>query len=115
MARTQDIEVFRGEALTLNGTVYTTDTGDTPEDITGWTIVLTVADDNNPSTTKRITEACTLATPASGTWTGALTSAETNLEPGEYVYDVTRTDSGYVRTLTYGKFTVRGVPRLPAA
>jgi len=115
MARTQDVTIYRGEAISFPGTIYTTDTGSTPEDITGWTLAMTVADDNNPSTTKRITKACTLTVAASGTFAAAVTSAETNLEPGTYYYDVTRTDSGYVRTLVSGKFIVLGVPRLPSA
>lgn len=115
MARNTDITVFRGEDLSLSFTAYTNDTGSTPENISGWTIVFTVADDNNPSATKRIQVTCTITVAANGTHAAAITAAQLNLEPGTYYWDSTRTDSGSVRVLGYGKFIVLGVPRLPAA
>lgn len=113
MARTQNLEVFRGEDITLSGTIYTTDTGSTPEDITGWTLVLTVAEARN-STAKLLTKSGVLVTPASGTF--SVTIADTELDdipPGSYFWDLWRTDAGYERVLISGAFNLKGNARIP--
>jgi len=112
MARSTPISINRGEDITLNFTAYTTDTGTTPEDITGWTLVFTVAEASN-SATKLITKTCSIASAVAGTFTATLLSADTNIAPGRYWADVYRTNAGYVRCLYTGPFNIGSVAYKP--
>lgn len=106
--------IFRGEDVRLDFTAYTTDTGSTPQDITGWTLIFTVAEQAN-STSKLITKTCTHVVDANGTFYASLASADTDIAPGRYWCDVYRTDTGYLRCLGSGPFTLEGVAYKPAA
>lgn len=92
MARTQNITIDRGEDVVLNVTIYTTDEGTTPQDITGWTLQFNLTKTrDNP--TKLVTKAGTLVTPASGTARLAIDDTDTDgLASGGYYYDIARTD-----------------------
>lgn len=115
MARIQNVTVDRGDDITLNVQIYTTDEGTTPENITGWTLQFNLTKTrDNP--TKLITKAGTLATPASGTATVTIDDTDTDgLSSGQYFYDIARTDAGYERTLVKGTFTIEGNSRVPSA
>lgn len=114
MARTANLSIFRGEDATINFTAYTTDTGSTPQDITGWTLAFTVARKRN-STDKLLTVACSILVAASGTFKAVLADTLTDgLEPGIYFWDVWRTDSDNERCLGYGSFRIESNARIPA-
>lgn len=115
MARTTALSIYRGEDITLNFTQYTTDTGSTAEDITGWTLVFNVAREEN-SATKLITKSGTILVAASGTFRVTLLAADTaDIQPARYYWDVWRTDSGYARLLGEGAFNITASARLPPA
>lgn len=114
MARSTNIVVFRGEDVILNFTAYTTDTGTTAENITGWTLYFTVARKRN-STDKLLSIACVLLVAASGTFKATIADTDLDgLEPGIYFWDVWRTDAGSERCLGYGSFKIEGNARIPA-
>jgi len=101
MAVRNDIEFFRGEAISLSFTMTPT------TDITGWTITLTIRiNANDPAFVLQKTPA-SLTTPASGIFSFALASTETRLLVGKYAYDVQRVDSGSEATLSIGNMTVK--------
>lgn len=112
MARTANLSIFRGEDSTINFTAYTTDTGSTPQDITGWTLVFTVSEAPN-SATKLIQKTCSHLVDASGTFKATITPTDTNIQPGIYAWDVYRTDSDNVRCLGSGFFKIRSVSYKP--
>lgn len=115
MARTQHLRIDRGEDLSLPCTIYTTDTGTTPEDITGWTFLFSISKFRN-SPDKLIAKAGVIVTAASGTLTVAIDDTDTdNIEPGAYYWDLARTNAGYERTLVKGTFTIEGNARIPPA
>lgn len=115
MARKSLIGIFRGEDVTLNFTAYTTDTGSTAQNITGWTIVFTVAEVSN-STSKLITASGSITVAASGTFSVSIADTDTdNIAPGTYFWDVWRTDAGLERCLGYGAFRIQGNARIPPA
>lgn len=115
MARTQDITIDRGEDIPLNVTIYTTDDGTTPQDITGWTLEFNLTKTrDNP--TKLVTKSGSIVSAAAGTATVTLDDTDTDgLASGEYKYDIARTNAGYERTLVKGTFTIEGNSRIPAA
>lgn len=113
MARTSPITMFRGEDIVLNGTVYTTDTGSTAENISGWALSFSVAEARN-STVKLITKAGSIVSAAAGTFTVTIDDTDTDsIAPGTYFWDVWRTDSGSERLLGKGAFTIEGNARIP--
>jgi hypothetical protein len=113
MARTTPLTIYRGEDITLNFTQYTTDTGSTAEDITGWTLSFTVAREAN-STTKLLTKSCSLVVAASGTFRATVDDTDTDsIAPGRYYWDVWRTDAGFERLLGSGSFNILGNARIP--
>lgn len=114
MARTANLSIYRGEDITLNFTAYTTDTGSTAEDITGWTLSFTVSRSRN-SSDKLLTKACSIVIAASGTFRAIIADTDTdNIAPGAYFWDVWRTDAGYERLLGSGTFNILGNARIPA-
>lgn len=82
-----------------------TDGDDIAYDLTGWTIYFTVQesshqDDTDAVISKTITEH---DAPAEGKTTVTLTSDDTKIDPGRYVYDVQiKNASGDVRTIMSG-------------
>lgn len=114
MARSANVSVFRGEDPTISFTTYTTDTGTTPQNISGWTILLTVAKKRN-STDKLLSKAGSIVSESDGTFTVTIEDTDLDpIEPGTYFWDVWRTDAGSERCLGYGQFQVVGNARIPA-
>ena len=114
MAETQNLTMDRGDDITLEGTIYTTSAHTAAQDITGWTLLFTLAKRRN-STVKLISKAGSIVTAASGTFTVAIDDIDTDdIEPGTYFWDVARTNAGYERTLVKGTFTIEGNARIPA-
>lgn len=104
MARRNNLLVFRGEDALLSFTQ------DPVEDITGWTIVLTVKrylTDVAPLFTAN----ATLTSPLTGQYTAAMSAAQTGaLTPGPYLYEVTRVNTGSVAVLSIGNLVVASRP-----
>jgi hypothetical protein len=95
-----NIPFFQGEDLTLNFTLVPL------TDITGWTLTSTVKDKLGGTT--QFNPAVSITDAGRGkfqaTWTRAQTSA---LSPGDYVWDVRRTDPGSNSVLAHGEATCR--------
>jgi hypothetical protein len=104
----QRIVVYRGETATLN---FALSTG---EDITGWTLVFTVAR-NRDMVAKLFQLSASVVDGEAGTFTVALTPTHTNLLPDDYAWDVWRTNTGYEQVLAIGAFVVSGNVRIPTA
>jgi hypothetical protein len=102
----QTITVWRGEDITLEFTMVPA------RDITGWVISLTIAKNfNNPNKLIQVTG--TVTSGPNGTFSVILTSAQLDIEPGTYVYDVFRTDPGFNRILSAGTFELKADAREP--
>jgi hypothetical protein len=102
----QSIKVYRGEDITLSFTMVPS------RDITGWVISLTIAKNyNNPNKLIQVTG--TVTSGPNGTFDVILTSAQLDIEPGTYVYDVFRTDPGNLRILSVGEFIITADAREP--
>jgi hypothetical protein len=99
----QLIRVYRAEYPVIR---FTLTTG---EDISAWTLQFTVAAALN-SPTKVLEKACVVTSGPLGTFTCTLTDVETDIAPGNYYFDVWRTDAGFEELLGEGRFTI-----LPAA
>ncbi len=86
--------LIRGDNHDIVVTFYESD-GTTPINLTGGTVYFTANSSSAPETdvgaaiTKTVTSH---TTPASGVTTIRLTSGDTNIEPGEYYYDVQLVD-----------------------
>lgn len=78
---TPDFSIPKGDDTTINGTV--TGFGD----ITGYTITFSAKIDLNPNTTPIFTKTATIINGATGTFTIALTSTDTDQKPDIYNYD----------------------------
>ena len=107
MAAKQEISIYRGEDIDLNFTMSPV------ADITGWTIVFTLAERLGNPTKILNGISGTVTSGPDGTFTVSLTSAQTTITPGDYWYDVWRTDSGNKRVLAVGKFYVEDEVRIP--
>lgn len=115
----QDITVYRAGREVLNFTMNPV------VDITGWTIMFTVARMTNKerqdeltrlytaSTTKLISVQASVTSGPAGTFSVTLTTAHTDLTSDIYEYDVWRTDAGSELPLALGRFVVGGVAREP--
>jgi hypothetical protein len=106
MATITEIQVYRGEDVTLNFTMAPV------VDITGWTITFTVAQGANQKQ-KIIQKSCTLVTPASGTFKADLLAVDTDITPSTYFWDAWRMENGSRRVLAAGAFVVLPDARLP--
>lgn len=113
MAITAHISCEEGEDITLNESPAS---GQTPTSISGWTITFTLSADTDDATaalvTKTIGSGITIVSASAGTFTIALTSADTNQTPGKYVYDVRRTNAGFETVLTKGTLIINPGVRL---
>ena len=91
--------VYYGEDVTLNFTM-------TPvENITGWTLQLTVTRALG-SVTKVIQKTGEIISGAAGTFRFILVTTDTDVAPEVYQYDVWRTNAGNERLLAIGTFTI---------
>lgn len=102
----QSIKVYRGEDITINFTMVPA------RDITGWVISLTIARAYDMA--NKILQATAVNTngPA-GQFSVILTSAQLNIHPDKYVYDVFRTSPGNARILSVGDFIISADARNP--
>jgi len=98
------LTVARGEDRTYVGTHQTSATDATPIDVTNWTIQLTVKTD--PSGAPVLSKTATVTNGPAGTYTIAVAHAETLLDPGTYVMDIWRTNSGMQTLMGYGNLIV---------
>ncbi len=106
MPKVQSITVYRGEDITIPWTMSP------KKDITGWVISLTVANGyNNPNKLFQVTAFATNA--PNGKFSTILTSAQLDIEPGNYVYDLFRVDPGNLRILSVGEFIIKADARRP--
>jgi hypothetical protein len=108
LAINQTIEIYRGEEVELPFTL-------TPvTDISGWTIQFTVAKGPNSSIKTIDTMAGTITSAVDGEFSVNLTAEVTGgINPGNYYYDVWRTDADSERVIAAGLFRVLPVARLP--
>jgi hypothetical protein len=112
MAVTSNIIIEEGEDVVLS---FSPSTAQGATNITGWTLVYTMADDHDDDTTK-VTVSGAIVSAAAGTFTVTLTSAQTDLggttEPTKKVWDVRRTNSGFETCLAKGSLTINPGVRL---
>ena len=107
MASTASVTMYRGEEVLLNFTLVPV------EDISGWTILLTVAKAQD-SATKYFAKAGAIVDAVNGEFSVAIDPVDTaGLKAGSYFYDVWRMDAGAERVLAAGAFVVTGNARLP--
>lgn len=103
---TSSITVYRGEDILITFTLTTV------VDITGYTFEMSIATEEN-TPTKLIIKACSILSVSDRTFTASFTSAELNLEPATYKWDVFRTNSGSKRLLGKGDFIISSDVRFP--
>lgn len=101
MIGTDTITMYKGTDLTLPFTMNPV------EDISGWTILLTVR-----GSSVSIIKDATIDSGPDGTFHFTLADTDTDsLSPGTYDYDVFRTDSGVEEVLAIGAFVIQTVAR----
>jgi hypothetical protein len=104
MANTQDIQFYVGEDIPINAVL------DPVVDISGWAIsfVMRFTAGGLPVlVTKTVGSGITIVSGPASTFIIQMLSADTStLAPGEYVYDVQRTDVGNHRMLVLGTVTL---------
>lgn len=101
MPNIADFGFYEGEDFVQPFAIKQSD-GTTAQDITGWTIVLTVKSYFD-QTTALITKTATLTTPASGLCEVSFSRSDTSsLTPKVYAFDLSRTDSGSDSVLVVG-------------
>lgn len=102
----QSIKVYRAEDITLNFTMTP------PKDITGWVISMTVSKAfNNVNKVFQVTG--TITSGPNGQFSIIITSAQLNITPGKYAYDVFRNSPGNLRILSIGDFIIGEDARFP--
>jgi hypothetical protein len=81
---------------------------DVVKDITGWSFAFMVKDDrDDPDTEALITKALTLSgTPTDGTASLALTSTDTDIDPGTYYFDIKMIPLGGAPRTIEGTFII---------
>lgn len=100
MAQPNDLACFRGEDITYTFTMNPV------EDITAWTIAFT-ARRLMTDATALFTIAGSVTDASGGVFTIPLSAANTSQAPGQYVYDIWRTDSGSATPLSIGTWTIK--------
>jgi hypothetical protein len=107
MATITPIELYRGDVQQLNFTL------ESPEDITDWEIVFTLARQKN-MTTKLFEKVCDHTDQVNGVFQTVIENEDTSdLPTGRYYWDVWRTNSGEERILGLGTFTINPDVREP--
>jgi hypothetical protein len=106
MPNNADFSFFEGEDFTQPFEIRQAD-GTTDQNISGWTIVLTVKD-HFSSGTVRVVKTATVTSAAEGLCQVTFARADTSsLTPRVYAYDLSRTDSGGNTCLVWGYLTLR--------
>lgn len=101
-----NIDVYRGEDIILNLT-------HTPsKDITGWVISMTVSKSLD-MTNKLFQITGTLTSGPNGQAQIIILSAQINIEPKTYFYDIFRVNPGFFRCLRIGELIVHEDSRFP--
>lgn len=101
MATINNLEIFKGEAPTLNFTMSPV------VDITGWTITMTIRVNANDAAVVLTKTPATIILAAAGTFKFTLSSAETKaLSVGNYAYDIQRVDAGSESVLSIGDLAI---------
>lgn len=103
----QTIEVYRGEQALISFTMNPV------EDITGWTLMFTVTREENKETKLIGPLSMNILVPANGTFEIELAEENTDITPGEYVFDVWRVDEAFEEVKAIGSFIVLGNSRVP--
>ena len=84
-------------------------------DITGWTLVFTIARDKN-TTTKLFSVVCTHVDEPGGVYKAVMPAADAAvLQTGNFWYDVWRTDAGFESIQNLGRIRNLGNVRIPVA
>jgi hypothetical protein len=100
MSVQSNIAFFQGEDVVLTLTMTP------PTDITGWALVSTVKDVLGGTT--QFNPTCSITDAGRGVFTVTMGRAQTSgLIPGDFVWDVRRTDSGKNAVLAHGEITVK--------
>lgn len=85
--QSQNFEVTRGNTFKRNLYFYNDD--DSKKDITGWKILFTVKEKiTDLDASAKISASATITDPTGGQATLSLSTTDTDLTPGSYVYDV---------------------------
>lgn len=103
----QTITVYRGEAITIPFTASPV------ESIAGWTLVFTVTKLVNKTQKLIGPLAMVIDSAVAGTAHITLLEEQTDLKPGNYRWDVWRTDEGVETPKATGPFILLGNSRVP--
>ena len=103
MAATVNFTVGKGEEVTFAGVHETSESDDTPVDISGWTITITV---KTRAGVAVFTKTGTVVLGSAGTYTWAVAYADTYIASGVYDIDIWRTDVGGRREMAIGRFEI---------
>lgn len=104
---TQTITCYRREDIAPTFTM------DPVENITGWTLLFSVAAQPN-DTVKLFQKTPTITSGPAGTFQVAIANEDTDREPGTYAWDVRRTDAGSERVLALGNFVINATAGAPS-
>jgi hypothetical protein len=100
MSVQSNLEFFQGEDILLTFSLVP------PQDITGWTLTGTVR--NQLGGTSQFTFSPSVTDAGRGVFTASWSRSQTSgLSPGDYVWDIRRTDSGKNTVLAHGQITVK--------
>jgi hypothetical protein len=106
MAVEGDIEVFRGCPW-----YQEFEYPEGADDISLWTIVLTVRNKWMPYGAAVLAKTAGIVNGPGRVFSLSATAADLLITPGEYVFDIQRTDSGAENVLRFGEFRVKRVAR----
>lgn len=106
MATRNNLEAFRTQDTELDFTM------DPVENIAGWTIVFVMKKTADEGRELSHVSGVVVSGPA-GTFTVTIPAADLDVDPGDYVYQVWRTDVGSRAPLAFGTITV--LPKVPNA
>jgi hypothetical protein len=101
----QNLSCLAGEAVVLTVTMDTPPAGG----ISGWALAFYLKKaytDAVALVTKTSGSGITVTDAVNGVFTVTLATADTDQTPGNYVYDVWRTDSGQETALAHGRFSI---------
>jgi hypothetical protein len=105
MSIAQNLSCLAGEAVVLTVTMDTPPAGG----ISGWALAFYLKQkypDLAALVTKTGGSGITVTDAVNGVFTVTLATADTDQTPGNYVYDVWRTDSGQETALAHGRFSI---------